>query len=297
MDFLGQNEILVQSTLTNFLLAMSLLVCLRVGVFSFGGLACFGIGAYFTAVASIHWGWGAFSSISMAMLISMALGALLAPIVRGLTGLAMGMATIAFTLIAGVAARNGGELTGGAEGLFGIPIMVGTGTALLIATAMTILLALSERGRMGRMIEAVRVDNELSLSTGISVQTVRFVAFVVSGAIGALGGGLAASFRSIVTPLDLGFGPVILALTMLIVGGARSWLGALIGAVFFTWLPTVLTSVGEWQGVVYGVVVAAAAIWVPGGAVGVATDLRRRLAVKRRVRNAIPVKPKKAMVS
>jgi branched-chain amino acid transport system permease protein len=286
MDLFGSNEILVQSTLTNFLLALSLSICLRVGVFSFAGLACFGVGAYFTAVATIRWEWSGGLSMVAAVVLGAALCAVLAPILQGLSGLAMGMATIAVALIVGVIVVNGGELTGGAEGLFGVPMVLGTGVALAVAIALTAVVAYFEHGRMGRLVEAVRLDDQLSLSNGVPVRWVRFTAFVASGAVGALAGAMAASFRSIVTPLDLGFGPVVLALTMLIIGGSRSWVGALIGAAFFTWLPTALTSVGDWQGVIYGLVVAAAAVWVPGGVVGVVQDVARRGALRQRAKSA-----------
>jgi len=272
----GANEILIQSTLTNGLLALSLLVVLRVGAFSFTGIAAYGVGAYVTAIAGITWGWGTTMSILAGVVVSMVLCALLAPILRGLNGLAMGLATMAVVLIVGVAVVNGGTTTGGPQGLFGVPAIVRTGTAILLVAVLLAILTITEVGPISRLIEAVRADRELSVSNGIPVERVRFVAIVASGLIGGLGGGLAASFRSIVTPADLQFVPLILALTIIIVGGFGSWVGALIGAVFFTWLPTVLTSVGEWQAVIYGLIVAVAAMWMPEGLIGLGKNAWRR---------------------
>jgi branched-chain amino acid transport system permease protein len=276
MAMFGANEILIQSTLTNGLLALSLLVVLRVGAFSFTGIAAYGLSAYVTAIAGITWGWGTTMSILAGVVVSMVLCALLAPILRGLNGLAMGLATMAVVLIVGVAVVNGGTTTGGPQGLFGVPATVRTGTAILLVAVLLAILTITEVGPISRLIEAVRADRELSVSNGIPVERVRFVAIVASGLIGGLGGALAASFRSIVTPADLQFGQIILALTIIIVGGFGSWVGALIGAVLFTWLPTVLTSVGEWQAVIYGLIVAGAAMWMPEGLIGLGKNAWRR---------------------
>ena len=62
---------------------------------------------------------------------------------------------------------------------------------------------------------------------------------------------------------------------MIIVGGAMSWKGAVIGAIIFTWLPTALDFVGEWQTLLYGIIVAVAAVLLPRGIHGVFVDLTR----------------------
>jgi len=291
----GEHEILIQSTLTNFLLALSLLIPLRVGAFSFTGVASYGLGAYVTAIVSIEWEWGAGQSILAGVVVAVVLCAVLAPLLRGLNGLAMGLATIAVVLIAGVVMVNGGDTTGGPAGLFGLPAIVSTGAALVVVALLLLPLTVTEIGPIGRLVEAVRADDGLSVSNGIPVARVRFLAIVASGAIGALGGGLAACFRGIVTPSDLQFGPVILALTIIIVGGFGSWFGALVGAAFFTWLPTVLTAVGEWQGVVFGLVVAAAALWMPEGLVGLSKKAWRAYSARRhRSESGAPALPEVA---
>ncbi len=104
----------------------------------------------------------------------------------------------------------------------------------------SVLVALSELGRTGRRVNAVREDPELAASIGIQVRRYRLVAFVVSGALGGVAGSLNTLVRSTVAPLDIGFGLIVLALTMIIVGGSLSWKGALLGAVIFTWLPDLL---------------------------------------------------------
>jgi branched-chain amino acid transport system permease protein len=160
----------------------------------------------------------------------------------------------------------------------------------VVAAVPVILLVLSERGRFGRRIEAVREDPELAASTGTNVLCYRRLAFLASGILGGTAGALNVLLRTTVSPPDIDFSLIVLALTIIVIGGARSWTGALIGAVIFTWLPSVLAFVGEWQSLFYSGLVALAAIYVPGGLVGVAIDgyhgWQRRGAVTRREASA-----------
>ena len=102
---------------------------------------------------------------------------LLGLVVQRLSGLYLGMATISFDLILSVVVTNGGELTGGPTGLYGAIADLTTTQIIAIAAIAVVLLALSERGRIGRKIETVRDDPELALSMGIKVGRLRRNAF------------------------------------------------------------------------------------------------------------------------
>ncbi len=274
--------VLIQSTFISFLLALSIQVPLRAGVFSFAGVGSYAIGAYAAAILTIRAQLAPVLAIGAGMLIAAAAGYLLALLVARLSGLYLGMATISFALFLGVLATNGGELTGGATGLYGAISTLTTTHVVVVTVVVVLLLAGSERGAYGRRVDAVREDPHLAVSLGIDVTRVRRRVFVVSGALGAAAGGMNSLLRTTVSPETVGFHLVVTALTMIIVGGALSWAGAAIGAVIFTWLPSVLQVVGDWQLVVYGVVVAAAAVWVPNGLLGLAQDGWHRLRTRRR---------------
>jgi len=277
--------ILVQATLVSLLLATSIQLPLRMGVFSFAGVGSYAIGAYTAAIMVTKYEWSTFAALALGVLIAAVVGYLLALVVVRLDGLYLAMATIAFDLILTVAVTNGGDFTGGPTGLYGAITDLDTTQVFIIVVVVLAFLAMSERGRIGRRIDAVREDPELAVSVGIPVLQLRRMAFVVSGALGAVAGGINTLLRTTVAPNSIGFSLVVLALTMIIVGGSRSWAGALIGALVFTWLPSVLQSMGDWQTVVYGVIVALAAIFVPKGLLGVVQDSYR--AVQRRRRHAL----------
>jgi branched-chain amino acid transport system permease protein len=285
-DFFNANLVLVQSTLTGLLLALSIQVPLRMGVFSFAGAGSYGIGAYATGILVLRYEMDALTAIALTALGTAVIGLLLGALISRLGGLYLAMATVAFDLIISVIAINGGELTGASTGLFGIITDFTTGQMFVLTVAVLALVAMSEVGRLGRRVDTVRDDPELAASMGINVRRYRLAAFVVSGALGGLAGGMNVLVRSTVGPLDIGFGLIVLALTMIIVGGSRSWKGALIGAVIFTWLPDLLTVIGEWQELVYGVIVAVAAIFLPRGIYGVLQDGTRWVQRVRRDRRA-----------
>jgi branched-chain amino acid transport system permease protein len=283
-NFYESNLVLFQDSFTSLFLALSLQFALRLGVTSFAGVGLYGIGSYTTAILIVHDGWSTFPALAAGIVLPAVMAALLGLVLRQLDGLYLGMATIAFDLIVGVVIVNGGSLTGGAVGLFGAVARPPLTMADILAITVVVLAAFtySERGALARRISAVRDDPELAVSLGIGVQRYRLAAFVVSGALGGLSGAVNLLLRTTVSSDNIGFSLIVTALTMIIVGGARWWLGAFIGAIVFTWLPDVLSFVGQWQEVVYGIIVAAAAVYMPDGVVGVSirqwrTRQQRRL--------------------
>jgi branched-chain amino acid transport system permease protein len=288
-DWYAANELLIQLMFTNLLLALSIQLPYRWGVFTFTGLGGYIIGSYTTAIL--------ITKLELPMFLALGLGAVLAAlvcylfafIVARLTGLYLGMATIAFDLILSVVANNGGDLTGGNLGLFGIIGDLTTLELLGISVVIVVIIGFTERGRLGRRIDVLREDPELALSLGIRVFRMRTIAFAISGALGALAGGSHGILLTTVSPTNIGFPLVITALTMIIVGGAQSWIGAVVGAIVFTWVPQLLDAVSEWQLVIFGVIVAVVAVWLPGGIVGLVVGGWRRLRRPRRLVSDVTV--------
>lgn len=276
-DWYAMNVVLIQATLTALLLALSIQVPMRFGVFSFAGVGAFGIGGYGAAMAMIHLEWSTWPAVLIGSATAGAVVFLLGLVVQRLTGLYMGMATISFTLIISVLAVNGGELTGGASGLFGALGEITILHIVLVAVVAAVFLQWTEFRGLGRRIDTVREDPELANALGIDVGHYRRMSFLISGLLGGLAGAITTLLRTTITPSEVNFHLVILALTAIVLGGSRSWVGALIGAVIFVWLPTGLAFVQEWEKVVYGLIVAVAAIYLPNGVLGVIKDGWHRL--------------------
>ena len=281
-DFFNSNLVLVQATLSGLVLALSIQVPLRMGVFSFAGAGSYGLGGYAAALLVIHLNMNTFEAIGVTILITAFVGLLLGLVISRLNGLYLAMATVAFDLIIGVVAINGGTFTGESTGLYGVIVDFTTTQMFILTLVVLVLVALSERGRIGRRTQAVRDDQQLAASSGVNVRRYRLMVFVASGALGGLAGAMNVMVRTTIGPLDIGFSLIVLALTMIIVGGAMSWKGAVLGAIIFTWLPHFLDFIGQWQNLAYGIIVALAAIFLPRGIHGVIVDGIRWVQRRRR---------------
>jgi branched-chain amino acid transport system permease protein len=281
MNFFTTNIILVETTLIVILLALSIQIPLRLGVFSFAAIGYYAIGAYGSAILMLEFGWGSWEAVIAATLFATVIAFLLGLVLARLTGLYLGMATIAFDLILVVIVLNGGSLTGGPVGVFGVIGSIELWHLAVGVILVLVLLTFTERGKLARRFDAVREDPQLASSMGINVAGYRRLSFVISGILGGLAGSFAVNLRSTISPESIGFGLVVLGLTVIIVGGQASWVGAVIGAAIFVWLPKLLDFVGDWEEVIYGVIVVLAAIFIPGGLVGLYLEAKHRRQAKR----------------
>lgn len=258
---------LIQTTAIYAVLGLSFQVALRSGVFSFAGVGFFGLGAYAGADMVKH-GVPALVSMAAVTVICAGLGlALAVPLVR-LRGLYLGMVTFAFDEILVVVATNGGSLTGGATGLYGIPLVVNTGELVVVAAACALVVSQLERRSTGRAVEALRLDERLARSLGIRVAAQRNLIFAVSAGLGGLAGAMNVFNFSTIAPTGFGFDLIVTGLTMAVVGGVSSWWGVVVGAVMVAWFPNVFAFVGGYRNLVYGVLVVLVIVYEPDGIAG-----------------------------
>jgi branched-chain amino acid transport system permease protein len=170
------------------------------------------------------------------------------------------------------------DVTGGALGLYGVPVTVTTAGLIAAVGVASAILWYRERGSSGRMLESMRLDEQLAPTLGVNVMRRRHEVFALSGLLGATAGVLYVLLYSTITPDQAGFGLIITALTIIVIGGISSWTGALVGAFIVTWLPEWLEFAGEWRSAVEGGIIVLMVIWVPDGLVGLLARARRSLA-------------------
>lgn len=267
MTFFNLDSSLIASIVVYVLLAYSVQVPLRAGVFSLSGVGCFAIGGYATAILSIE-GVPLVPALVAGVLLSAGVSFLLALVLVRLNSLYLAMATVAFVVIVGVIAANAGDLTGGGIGLYGVPASLGLWPIEILVVGVSLLLVALERYVSGRSILVAREDEELAHSLGIDIGSQRRMVFVVSGMLGGLAGACHVLTVASIAPETAGFAMIILVLTMVILGGFGTWAGAALGAAILTWLPLELASVGHWWPVIYGFVLAAMAVYAPAGLAG-----------------------------
>lgn len=258
------------------------------GQVSFGHVGFYAIGAYAVAILTGQAGWSFWAAWPVGALIAAATGALLALPALRVKGPGLAMVTIAFGFIVEHGAVEWRALTGGQNGLMGfpqpaLPGVDGGERALALIAIAVLAVALAayarvSRGSWGAAMRAVRDSETAAASIGIDPLRVKTVAFAVSAALAGLAGGLFAPLQGMVTPGMFSFLQSILFVLVVIVGGAGTVAGPLVGAVVVGLLPELLSSLENLRLLFFGGLLLLV-LWVaPEGMVGVVTRLFARRA-------------------
>ncbi|NMI01842.1 branched-chain amino acid ABC transporter permease [Pseudonocardia acidicola] len=146
-------------------------------------------------------------------------------------GLTAGLATVSLLISVSVVAASWDSVTRGRKGLSAIPSSTTLPTALAWASVAIVAAWCYQRSPFGKRLRASKDDPVAAASAGISVPLQRGIAFVISAFFTGVGGALFALFLGSVTPDVFYLNYTFLVLTMLVIGGADSLTGAVLGAV------------------------------------------------------------------
>lgn len=277
------NETLLQTLFTYYIFGLSIQIVLRAGVFSLASAGTWAVSGYTTAILverGVAWPLAVVAGLILAAIISLGIAVLFGR----LSGLYLGMATIAFDLLVVSVAYSWDSVTGGALGLYGIPREVTGIHALVLAVGATLVVALLQGWSGGRAVDLMRADLTLARTVGINVLALRRNAIVLSGVMGGLSGAISPLIFGVLGPSDGGFSLVVLGLTIVVIGGSGSWLGPVLGALVVTLLPELLRFVEQWRDLVYGAIVVVMVIFAPRGLIGFLPWLRGRFRSRRQAR-------------
>ncbi len=251
------------------------------GQISLGHAGFAGIGAYACALAPVHLG----LHPSLALLLGAAVSALLAflvgrPILR-LKGYYLGVATLGFGILVSMVLNNERQLTGGPDGIevpelglrglledAGLDLTNGQfwywlcGIVLILAAWLALNLYNSPTGRALRALHGSEVA---ARTVGVDVARLKLQAFVISAVYASVSGSLLALQNKFITPDVAGFLHSIEMVTMAVLGGVGSVLGAIFGAAVLTLLPQVLTVFAEYEQLVLGLAMMGVMIFLPRG--------------------------------
>ncbi len=282
-DFWSTYSTLVYSVGVHALLALSIWLTLSCGLLSLANAAFMGIGAYVSALLSVNLAWS-FPLVLAAGGLAPALVALIigAPTLR-LSGVYLAMATLAFGEVLRVIVLNL-DITGGPEGLNGIPAST-EGWHIILILAFTIYgLHRLSHSRVGRAFEAIKEDEVAARLMGIAVERHKLFAFVLGAIIAGVAGVLNAHFTFFISPREYGFENAVDILTMAVLGGTGSLVGPILGGSILTLLPEVLRFLHAWRGAVNGAILILVVLFLPTGL----WDPRRIRAWLRRRRESTP---------
>jgi len=211
------------------------------GLFNFGHVAFFGIGAYTSALLTLH---RVPFELSLLLALAMAClwGFLLSLPSLRLRGDYFGIATLGFGEIIRMVFQNEVWLTKGPMGLPGIPKptlfsyrFATLHLYLSLVLAFTILtfliLRVILRSPFGRVLKAIREDEIAAATLGKNVLRFRIKSFVIGSLFAGLAGALWAHYTTFISPGDFTLLETILVLLIVVLGGKGTEWGPVLGAI------------------------------------------------------------------
>lgn len=292
--FLSVYSALIVSMVLGALLGLSLYLPMMAGQLSLASPGFYALGGYIAAILSTQ----VFKSegslfpiyfILIEMLIAGLISAILGvavgiPALR-LRGIYLAIATIAFVEVLRVIALNL-EITGGAVGIFAIPQPFASPleylwVALPLLIISMVLIYRLERIRVGRALTAIREDELAAGAMGINSTYYKVLAFTLGAILAGIVGVINAHFLNTWNARQGTFDVSIIYLTFVLIGGSRTFLGAVVGGMLFTALPEILRGLADAGGlplwlaqflrggrlIIFGLLIVLGTIFFPQGLV------------------------------
>jgi branched-chain amino acid transport system ATP-binding protein len=248
------------------------------GQISLGHVAFYAIGAYTVGILTTNYDWSFWSALALGGIMSGLAGILLAIPALKVRGPYLAMVTIAFGFVVEQGAAEWQGLTGGWNGLSGIPgpslfdTEIGERGIAFLTLALVVLataaFAWLSRSVWGRAMRAVRDSESASVSIGLDPTVVRTAAFGISAVAAGVAGGVYASISNFISPESFPFFQSILFLLVVMLGGADRVLGPIVGALIVVLLPELLATLGQYRLLFVGVLMLAVLRLAPTGLVG-----------------------------
>jgi branched-chain amino acid transport system permease protein len=215
----------------------------RTGYISFGHPFLIGIGAYTSAILTKRFGFDVELAIPIAVVVTM-LGGLvvLLPALR-IKGSYFALVTLAFMeLMYQLVQVIRPDLTGGTRGMSGIQTLTrGAVNGFYLSSVLMVIVAIAAwllmRTRLGTALTAVGLNESAVEGSGLSTTKLKMVAFLASAFVAGLGGAFYVHYLGSIAPralFDINF--VFTIIVAVLIGGASTIIGPIIGAFFLTFL-------------------------------------------------------------
>jgi branched-chain amino acid transport system permease protein len=251
-DFLSTYGFLIVSMIFGAMLGISLYLPLMAGQLSLASPGFYAVGGYIAAILSTK----VFPASAVFPIPLLLLEMAIAAIVCGLLGIAVGVpalrlrgiylaiATIALIEILRILALNL-DITGGAVGIFGIPQPFNQPIDYLWIALPMLILSITfvyrlENIRVGRALLAIREDELAADAMGINPTYYKVLAFTLGAILAGMVGAVNAHFLNTWNARQGTFDASIIYLTFVLIGGSRTFWGAVLGGMVFTAMPELL---------------------------------------------------------
>ncbi len=261
------------------------------GLLSFGQAAFFGVGAYTVGLLLTKGGFATLPALLLAPVAAAAAAGVIGFFCIRLSGVHFAMLTLAFGQLIFTVAYKWYGLTGGDNGIQGIPVTpiplggvrvldLGSTHAMyyfvfaVVAVSVEILRRIRS-SPFGATLKAIRENGQRASFLGVNVHIYRWSAFVVAGAFTGLAGGLFAMMEKAISPEIIHWSKSSEPVFMAIIGGIYSFAGPAVGAVVYVILNSYLVAWTEKWALVLGLVLLTLVLILPGGVVGFVNEKGR----------------------
>lgn len=248
---------------------------------SFGQSAFAAIGGYTSAVLTTTYEWTVIPAMLVGLIAAIAAAFVIGYPTLRLKGHYLAMATLAIGLIVYEIAVEWESVTQGYLGISGIPPLgIGPFEAVsdrqILVTLSVIVLLVAfcvmriRQSRLGRAFAAVAGSEDAAIALGINAPRYKLLSFLLAAGLASISGSLLVHVVGYVSPEVFGLHMVVLAFTMIYVGGLGTVAGPIVGALVVNLLPEIFRSLSDSQDLAYGVVLIIILIYAPRGLVGLA---------------------------
>jgi branched-chain amino acid transport system permease protein len=255
------------------------------GAVSLAQATFFGIGGYITGILATRFGCAFLITFPLSIAGPVLLAVIVAVPVLKLEEHYFSLATLGIGLVVLLLAIQWSDVTGGSNGLSGIPSIELPGLAVVdrrsvlwfvwaVVVIGCLLSRLVTRGLYGHAYHLMRENREAASSLGLNIAELRFGAFILSAAYGGAAGALMAHVIHVVSPENLDLSLMVTCLTMTVIGGRTRIAGAILGAILIVYLREWFRVLENYYMIAYGTAALAVLILAPYGLVGALERLR-----------------------
>lgn len=267
------------------------------GLVPFGASMFFGVASYVAALTAVRMFGLEIVGLAAAVLFSMVLALAVGAVILRRRGLYFSLLTLACSQLAFEIAFKWTDVTGGENGLQGVPRpWFGSTLAFHALTVSTVLLGMYLLWRIahspfGRTLQAIRDNEQRASALGYDTYRYKLASFTLSGGFIGYAGALLAFQLQGVYANNLSWQHAGDALLMTVLGGVHHFLGPLWGAVTFIFLSDRLSAVMEDWWLAFAPIIIAFVLLAPAGIHGLAQRLRGGGERHTLTRNRIPARP------
>jgi branched-chain amino acid transport system permease protein len=262
------------------------------GLLSFGQAAFFGVGAYTVGLLLTKGGFATLPALLLAPVAAGVVAGVVGFFCVRLSGVHFAMLTLAFGQLIFTVAYKWYGLTGGDNGIQGIPVKpiplgglgsldLGSNQAMyyFVLAVVGLAVALLRRFRsspFGATLKAIRENSQRASFLGLNIHLYQWTAFVVAGAFTGLAGGLFAMMEKSISPEIIHWSKSAEPVFMTIIGGIYTFAGPAVGAVVYVILNSYIVAWTENWALVLGLVLLTLVLLLPGGVVGFVNEKARQ---------------------